>query len=60
MSEPGCNQFWESLSKTRCAVPQMQLCVSNSFVQRKADLKGYFTSGKVNVFLKWVIYVEKM
>jgi len=23
-------------------------------------LKGYFTSGKMNVYLKWVIYVEEM
>ena len=24
------------------------------------SLKGYFTSGKMNVYLKWVIYVEEM
>jgi len=24
------------------------------------SLKGYFTSGKINVYLKWVIYVEEM
>jgi len=23
-------------------------------------LKGYFTSGKMNVYLKWVFYVEEM
>jgi len=25
-----------------------------------ALLKGHFTSGKMNVYLKWVIYVEEM
>jgi len=24
------------------------------------SLKGYFTSGKMNLYLKWVIYVEEM
>jgi len=24
------------------------------------DLKGYFTSGKMSVYLKWIIYVEEM
>jgi len=23
-------------------------------------VQGYFTSGKINVYLKWVIYVEEM
>jgi len=27
---------------------------------QKAFLKGYFTSGKMNVYLKWVIYVEEI
>jgi len=27
---------------------------------RYKNLKGYFTSGKMNVYFKWVIYVEKM
>jgi len=27
---------------------------------KHACLKGYFTSGKMNVYLKWKIYVEEM
>jgi len=31
-----------------------------TFSYCREHLKGYFTSGKMNVYLKWVIYVEEM
>jgi len=31
-----------------------------SEVKVKNALKGYLPSGKMNVYLKWVIYVEEM
>jgi len=28
--------------------------------KKTTTLKGYFTSGKMNLYLKWVTYVEEM
>jgi len=33
---------------------------NTKFFATFAILKGCFTSGKMNVYLKWVIYVEEM
>jgi len=38
---------------------QYQRCLQNCNTPVK-DIKGYFTSGKMNVYLKWVIYVKEM
>jgi len=40
-------------------VPQLQ-CESLWIKASAESLKGYFTYGKMNIYLKWVIYVEEM
>jgi len=36
------------------------LRTSSKIITTKSLLKGHSTSGKMNVYLKWVIYVEEM